>query len=377
MAGQRFYGRIYGTAQQVETAYTCLAEKESAFLGYGRSAEYGKSHIHIISTGNSKDGTGNSVSGTEFVVRLNAPAIIYNEKAMCSVDKKELLEEVLSSLELSRSDLLEYETYVNFTTLGGFNVTWGRRKPVVPAFDKGTAVCIKLNRSVTVPSEMFIGERCMEGYGEASVTSPDADLQNSTAPDPSQMQYGDYLESATTLIRNGSIIPCVPDTNTPLLPVSNKGQTRAFQIEETRIASGSLGEKLADRVFLAWLGAFARENVQGAFTGKPEKYRPTISNLLTGFDEYTEISQVEKMVVSRYGKKSSKKEEKLRYAQEILDKAKNEFGESKEQFCKEHGIAGWDWSSEAYDRYQLAYLRELLVAMKLKIRSTKIEEREG
>ena len=377
MAGQRFYGRIYGTERQVETAYTCLAEKESAFLGYGRSAEYGKSRIRIISTGSSKDdGTDNCVSGTELVVRLNAPAIIYNEKAMCSVDREDLLEEILSSLRISKSDLLEYEIYVNFTTLGGFNVTWGRRKPVVPAFDKGTAVCIKLNRSVTVPSEMFLGERCMEGYGEAAVTGPDADPQNGPAPDSGRMQYGDYLECATSLIRSGSIISCDPISYNHPLPVSDKGQHRELQIDEIKIASGSLGEKLADRMFLTWLGASARENVQDAFTAKPEKYRPTVSNLLTGLDGYTEISQVEKMVVSRYGKKSSKKEEKLRYAQEILDKAKDEFGESKERFCKEHGIAGWDWPSEAYDRYQLTYLRELLVAMKLKIRSTIIEEQE-
>ena len=419
MAGQKFYGSIHGSKQQIKTAYMCLTEDQTAHLGYGRSAEYGKVRIRVTGTccSEDRDNAAGSISAAELVVKLNSPAVIYNEKAMCSVHNEDLIEEILYEMGIGRSDLLDYEVYANFTTIGGFNVTWERRKPTVPAFDKGTAVCLKLKKSIRVPETLFIGERRTEGYGEASVISADSYLMKvaDTASDPASgpSLNSDDPERALNLVRSGSIISCDPLSAAESLQEDVKGQnvekkqegvkdrnaeTKQENVEGQEdvkgqekekgqpqktpdktvlIKPGSLGEILADRIFLTWLGAVAREKAPSVFQAAPEKYRPTISNMLTGFNDYSEISQVEKMVEARYDKSSESKEEKLRFALGILGAARTGFGKAKEKFCAEHGISEWDWTPEAESRYQLAYLRGLLIAMKLHIRGTQNKKQEG
>lgn len=379
MGGQKFYGRIYGSKEQIKTAYACITGDTMVFLGYGRSSEYGKSSIRITNTGVSNSTAESSGSATDIVVKLNAPAIIYNEKAICSVDREDLVTEILAALQIDRSSLLHYRIYANYTTIGGFNVTWGRRKPTIPAFDKGTVVCLSLSTPAAVPEHLFLGERCIEGYGETAVfvdTGFNGSKADSDAP-----AYGEDMDHNISLIRSGSIIACDPTSqNLPSLQADDAKQLTSPIPKDVLISPGSLSEKLADRIFITWLGTVAREKVSSVFKTTPEKYRPTISNLLTGFDDYQDFSQVEQMILSRYGKKSSKKEEKLQYAQEILEKAQAEFAEARQQFYMEHGILQWDWTQENNSRYQLAYLRELLISMKLKIRgkqNTKQEDENG
>lgn len=373
MAGQSFYGRIYGTEEQVKTVFHCLEVESDASLGYGRSAEYGKCSVRVIRTGDSKAETEKAVFASDLIFELNSPTVIYNDKAMCTVDREELVAEILSALKIDRADLLEYETYVNFTTLGGFNVTWGRRKPTIPVFDKGTSVCLRLKKKIIVPPVLFIGERCAEGYGEVSVSAEDICSQNGaditcTHNDP---------EKVTADIRSGSIISLDPFSTENPLKMAAETAVTGLQKEKMVIVPGSLGEALADRMFLVWIGAVTREKGKKLFEGAPEKYRPTISNMLTGFEEYQDISQVEQMVISRYGKKSEKKEKKLEYAQEILDRAKEGITGVKEVFCEEHGIDQWEWTTDQSSRYQMRYLQELLIAMKLYIRGTQIDKQEG
>lgn len=456
MSGQKFYGNIYGSEKQIETVYTCLTEKEIAFLGYGRSAEYGKIQIRIIDSGITRgtlnqgkivsdpmNETGSDISGgilnrggtvsdhinrtvgegyerlrhdaaapfigTNLVVKLESPTIIYNQKAMYSVDREDLFTEILSGLEIDDTDIISHEEYINYTTTGGFNVTWGRRKPVVPAFDKGTAVCLKTLKKVTAPSTLFIGERCIEGFGEISITlageysedmrkdengvqSEPAEISHADrlndkngntqeAVDQFETDYNDYLKKAVERVRNGSIISCgsIPGLKSLsdfTAPAAGGEPASGRKGGETEIIRGSLGDKLAEKMFLTYLGAKACEQAQDDFKAKPEKYRPTISNLLTGINDYQQIEDVERMVTFRYGKKSEKKEEKLTYAQEILEKVKGKPDLLKKKFCTDYNISGWDWTEEEAKRFMMYYLRELLVAIKLRIRSVKDDERE-
>lgn len=441
MAGQKFYGRLYGTEEQVKTAYDCLAEEQSGHIGYSRSAEYGKVRIRVIESG--KPETSQlplQLSGSRIDIKLESPTIIYNDKAMYSVDQEDLLKEILAALQIDRKDVADdnFEAYLNFTSVGGFNVTWGRRKPTVAAFDKGTALRLNLCRGATVPTTLFLGERSMEGYGEASVVcrtkeqkadgitehdikewigskkmeneGPSMSGNPVTCPDPHSTEYSDYLENAIKSVRSGSVVSVVTGH-----PINNEGQecvgeTSDKDALQITIAPDSLGEQLADKLFKAYLGAYAREQVRQQFQ-KPrkgtetslqrktlaetdrcekdqlKKYKPTISNILVGFEEYRTMAEVEKMVTARYGKRSDKKEEKLRYAENIIEQAKGGFAGAQEQFFTVHGIVQWDWNRvektsgdstedstgivNKRDQYQLAYLHELLLAMKLMIRSFK------
>lgn len=445
MAGQKFYGRLYGTAVQVGIAYECLVGNEMGYIGYSRSAEYGKVRIRIVDSGRSDAMTMLSqISSSEFVIKLEAPTIIYNDKAMYSVDWKDLLAEVISALKVDKSNVLKSEVYMNFTTVGGFNVTWGRRKPTVSAFDKGTAIFLKLDREVAVSTTLFLGERSLEGYGEASVSCGTQGLHNDrgtgsgsqanpvqerlgktvtnlfegvpTCPDPSSMEYSDYLKEAVLLVRSGSVVSVVPGHPADSKYQEGDGEVLRKGPTAITIVPGSLGDQLADSLFTMYLGARAREQAQQYFQairqkievsakGKSseeieravrdrlEKFRPTISNMLVGFDDYQTIAEVEKMVAHRYGKRSSKKEEKLSYAENILDSARKGFTTAQEQFCTEHCIERWEWihgenpaadsaeglpeTSIINDHYQLIYLQELLLAMKLGIRGIKdIKARE-
>ena len=439
MAGQKFYGRLYGTAAQVGTVYECLVGNETGYIGYSRSAEYGKVRIRIIDSGRMDTMTMLSqTSGSEIVIKLEAPAIIYNDKAMYSVDREDLLAEVIAALKVDHNDVYEPEVYMNFTTVGGFNITWGRRKPTISAFDKGTAISLKLRREITVPTTLFLGERSLEGFGEASVICGTQSLQNDSGTDfgsqadPVQertgktvmdlsedapacldlrsMEYSDYLTEAVSLVRSGPVVSVVPGYPADSRYQEGDGEELRKGPTAITIVPGSLGDQLAGSLFTLFLGARAREQAQQYFQtirqkieasakGKSseeiertvkdrlEKFRPTISNMLVGFDDYQTIAEVEKMVAHRYGKRSSKKEEKLRYAENILDTARKGFTTAQELFCKEHCIERWEWihdeksatdlveglpeTSIINDHYQLIYLQELLLAMKLGIRGIK------
>jgi hypothetical protein len=82
-----------------------------------------------------------------------------------------LVEEILSSLGIE-SKPKSIDRFIRNITLGGYNVTWGMRKPTIQAFDKGTAVRMTFAEDVEVPEgkTIMIGERTAEGYGEASVS---------------------------------------------------------------------------------------------------------------------------------------------------------------------------------------------------------------
>ncbi len=164
--GQIFAGYILADAPWAEKIYHALSGDRKARMGQGRTAEYGAVQIMVeaVNPVEAKSSDGGSVH--DFAVKLNAPAILYNEFGMVSAEPRALRDHVA---ELTGEPELELrKTFLRFETAGGFNVTWNRRKPVLNLLGRGTVCLFHSKKGVCLErlKNCFLGERVSEGYGE-------------------------------------------------------------------------------------------------------------------------------------------------------------------------------------------------------------------
>lgn len=163
--GQRFGGVIIATKKQAETVCQVLSSAREARIGYGRNAQYGAAELSIVGVEIIKEEE-KAERVHDFQVKLNAPVILYNDNGMCSADT-DMFCKYLSE-ELHADGLVLEKTFVTYETVGGFNVTWKRRKPIFNAIGKGSVFTFHSDAGVSVKNSeiMFLGERVSEGYGE-------------------------------------------------------------------------------------------------------------------------------------------------------------------------------------------------------------------
>lgn len=170
---QSFGGFVTGEPEQIKKVYDALTSENDFFMGYGSSSEYGKVRITVTNTLAEEEQEPRKLSEVKkLAIKLESPTIAYSENACYSTDKNDLLAEVLAALGLSESDVEEEkEYYLTYTVVGGFNVTWKRRKPTIYAFDKGSVLVLsfKEEQDITIPKHYYLGERTAEGFGEFSV----------------------------------------------------------------------------------------------------------------------------------------------------------------------------------------------------------------
>ena len=105
----------------------------------------------------------------EAIVTLLSDVILYNENGMLTTDIK-VLKKYLE--EIAGVDNFKIEKpYLQFDTIGGFNVTWGARKPIFNVLGKGSTFLISSEKEfdINLFSNQFVGERVSEGYGEIKV----------------------------------------------------------------------------------------------------------------------------------------------------------------------------------------------------------------
>ena len=427
-ARQKFYGFIRGGSKQIALIRDCLTRKDQWRFGYSRNSEYGMSKMRIVST--SKYET-SFCTGSDFLVKLEAPTLIYNANAMVSLSREDLIDEIIFSLNrncdegrIKEEDLYvdklntndepnkndkpktndksklykNIETYINYTTLGGYNTTWGLHKPTLPAFDKGTVVRLKLNREISLPTALFIGERRLEGYGEASVSvlregkslrsesSRSDSFHNNSEKSLATKSDGDF-EAAVRSFRSGTLI--VRDTTSKVRDITSSKDAESVPEKcKLWLPKESLGSQLAGQLYRSYLTSKAIEAARDLAREASEKdreledYRPTISNLLTSFDDFKSMQAVRQMVLERYDNKSQDKKNKSEYANNMIKKAEEVFAKTREDFLSDLNIAQWDYAakeevSEA-DYFQLILLKDMLISLKYLIRSKegKKEERK-
>lgn len=334
-SGQKFYGYVVGTPEQIKEIYDCIVEKEVFYIGKSKNAEYGKVCIRVIDTKISD--TSKKVSSKEFIVKLDAPAIVYNDKAFYSMDVTDLEKEINARLGIN---VKPFKTYMNYTTLGGYNVTWRMRKPVVEAFDKGSVLYYKLDEPVELCAVegCHIGERIHEGYGEISVIALD------DAEKAGVRKYADTL--------------------------SETGEIKSYVVE-----TGSFVEKICMKLLERYVELSAINESKSFFKDMQtdvEKYRATVSNMMLMAKEFQTFEEIKEAVAARYKDRTDKKSEKLEYANKILNYVEEkEIGLIK-NFCNKYQL---EWSEKMdVNTLRMWFLKEFLIAMKYDIRKNEMEK---
>lgn len=167
-AGQTFGGAIYADkvcAEKILEAVNALGEVR---MGYGKSSEFGAVDFALYDVESS--GEQSPLTMHDAVLTLGSDVILYNEYGMPSTEinvLKNCLEAVtgVDDLELTHP-------FLDFALIGGFNVTWQRRKPAFHALGKGSTFLVHSDKGFDAGRlrSQFIGERTAEGYGELILT---------------------------------------------------------------------------------------------------------------------------------------------------------------------------------------------------------------
>lgn len=296
-AGQTFQGYIRGTATQIETVYELLQKDAEIRIGYGSSAEYGRCTIVSLKAEKADpvkvDSEQTEAKVDKLLVTLQAPAIVYSNKAVASADVDDLKEEVAAALGIPTDDNVQItHKYIRYTSVGGYNVTWNKRKPVVRAFDKGTSFVLELANPVALTGKdaVFIGERATEGYGECTIEAfVDRD-------DAEYAIAGD----------NGA---------------DNENKAEALDLKRSPLAN-SIAEQLFEEYARAWAVKQSGDILKGK---KLDQYKATVSNMMLMCKECTSFDSeelghlgVKQEVEARYDKSLENKKEKLANARGIL-----------------------------------------------------------
>ncbi len=326
-AGQEFRGFIQGSTEQIASIYAALKSQEIHFMGYGNSAEYGRVRIEVAPS--ALDATEEAkVQAEAILVKLEAPTIVYNEKAFYSTQEKDLREEIVAALDIKPEQIDEdgINRYINYQTLGGYNVTWNKRKPTIEAFDKGTVLYYPLKEKLelSLPKRAFIGERINEGYGEISVE---------VVPVKGNCRTGELRKSVS------------------------KNDRSNFQIK-----AGTFAEKLC----LDLLRDFIKSKAVGDVTLKGEKYKPVVSNLILMCDSEKNLDQVKASVKDRYEKNSDNKQEKKKLADRILGEVEEGIKNIIPSFNETYGIEAFNPDQTDYEMdYLEAYLQQLKYSLRV------------
>lgn len=194
-AGQTFGGSIYADkvcAEKILEAVNVLGEVR---MGYGKSSEFGAVDFVLYDVEPFDEQSQSMMH--DAVLTLGSDVILYNEYGMPSTEinvLKNCLEAVtgVDDLELTHP-------FLDFALIGGFNVTWQRRKPEFHALGKGSAFLVHSDKGFDAERlrSQFIGERTAEGYGELILTPAEA-----SADVCIYKRTDDTLENAEEAIRN-------------------------------------------------------------------------------------------------------------------------------------------------------------------------------
>lgn len=165
--GQTFLGFVEADYETARLLISKIPEKINTRMGYGKGSEYGSVNFKWDKIDVKK--SAKSILVNEFSIKLNSPVIMYNENGCFSAEPTLLIQYLRNKTNCT--DLALKEIYADYTTIGGYNVTWNARKPTFTALAAGT-VCMLTSKSgadCSALEKCFIGERTREGYGEVEL----------------------------------------------------------------------------------------------------------------------------------------------------------------------------------------------------------------
>lgn len=163
--GQKFCGFLRGSHSQIMEVKQMMERKPYFRMGNNRTAEYGEVRITF-----DKNIEGPSVfhESKRFVLKCNAPLILYNDDGMYTTSIAEIKATVARKLKLDPQMIKVEKSFVNYTTIGGYNATWKMDKPWIQVVDKGSVFVFKTDIPVDIGilKNDFLGERTSQGFGE-------------------------------------------------------------------------------------------------------------------------------------------------------------------------------------------------------------------
>ena len=167
--GQSFRGYIYADQKQTEILISAMEQIGNIRMGYGKNSEFGAIEFVLDEL---SAVTSEKQIMHDAMVTLVSDLILYNENGVLTTEIG-VMKEYLESL-LDVKDLEIINPFLQFTTIGGFNVTWNRRKPIFNALGKGSTFLLhsETGFDAGLLSGEFLGERVTEGYGEILVEEP-------------------------------------------------------------------------------------------------------------------------------------------------------------------------------------------------------------
>ena len=354
-AGQTFQGYIRGTAAQIETVYELLQKDAEIRIGYGSSAEYGRCTIVSLKAEKADpvkvDSEQTEARVDKLLVTLQAPAIVYSNKAVASADVDDLKEEVAVALGIPTNENVQItHKYIRYTSVGGYNVTWNKRKPVVRAFDKGTSFVLELTNPVALIGKdaVFIGERATEGYGECTIEA------------------------------------FVDRDNAEYAIAGDNGADNENKAESLDLKHSPLANSIANQLFEEYARAWAVKQSGDILKGKKlDRYKATVSNMMLMCKECTSFDSeelghlgVKQEVEARYDKSLENKKEKLANARGILgavETAMKPADENQENIIKKFETQ-YQATNFQYDdgAVKLLLLELLLQQMKYRLRKNDV-----
>ena len=342
--GQTFRGFVEGSRHQIRRVKELFEKYPDCLLGYGRNAEYGGCQINLL---NQKPEDGEIVMTDTICVLLKAPTIVYNQNAFYSTASRDLTEEICAALEIS-APVEQVHKYLNLSVVGGYQVTWGCRKPVIGVFDKGTVLELKFAEPLNVKRQtIWLGERTSEGYGEAVVFLKDS---HGTYENPIEKGQAANAEQSVDL------------ENTQLLQQVAQNMFREY--------IGSQAVRAAEEL----INSFQIKNHTDALS-------PVISAmglLIKDAPEEAARKQEEPWtwirnnIEKRYKDKAGKAV-KWCVSDEIMKKIEKNSHRLIESFSEEFSVSGLQYD----DDLKLTYLKACLAQLKYLVRRDKTKQEEG
>lgn len=160
---QTFKGWIYANRETSKQIMNSVSKLGHVRMGYGRNSEFGQIDFTLDSV---KDATSKDTLIHDADLLLASDVILYNDNGMLVADVNVLKDYLNAYFGV---DDIEIDTpFVSYNTIGGFNVTWQRKKQIFSALAK--ASCMKIHSDTGFKASYnhsyFIGERVSEGFGE-------------------------------------------------------------------------------------------------------------------------------------------------------------------------------------------------------------------
>ncbi len=164
--GQSFCGYIYANQEQVRQIITAVKRLKEVRMGYGRWSGFGEVEFMLEEIEPVKK---ESRLVNEVEIVLLSDMILYNKFGSATTELRDLKKELCERTGVN--DLEITNPFLRFVTIGGYNVTWGARKPMIYGFGKGSAFRLHSDQGFDKRTleETFLGERVSEGYGEIDV----------------------------------------------------------------------------------------------------------------------------------------------------------------------------------------------------------------